>query len=207
MANHNGPLLVVIAGHNGAGKSTCYAEYLRDALDPYLGYHIDPDAIEREIRACRFCPSPSDADFARWAAMEANRRRLQYVEDRVSFSMETVLSDPVGDKLRFMEDAIDHGYYVVLLAVGLDSPAKSQARVQRRVTQGGHNVDPQKIFDRYPRVLNNVEKAVDIVSAALVIDNSEDVLDGGGAYFAFAHFIDGKLIKKASQIPSWWTKL
>lgn len=200
-------MLVVIAGHNGAGKSTCYKEYLRDVLDGYLSFHIDPDAIEREIRADWTDPQLTDDEFSLRAAKEATRRRLAYVEDGVSFSLETVLSDPVGDKLNFMSEAVAHGYYVVLLAVGLDSADKSRERVQLRVDRGGHPVKPERILARYPRVLRNFAKAVGLVSAALVVDNSTDVFeDEGGAYNAFAHFVDGQLVEDAPPIPSWWSE-
>lgn len=200
-------MLVVIAGHNGAGKSTCYKEYLRDDLDGYLSYHIDPDAIEREIRTEWPGPQLTDDEFSLRAAQEATRRRLNYVKDGVSFSLETVLSDPFGDKLGFMTEAVACGYFVVLLAVGLDSADKSQERVLRRVALGGHNVKPEKIQERYPRVLRNFARAVGLVSAALVVDNSEDAIeDQIGSYFAFAHFDDGKLVADAPLIPRWWSE-
>lgn len=197
--------MVVIAGHNGAGKSTCYEEYLREALSPYLERHIDPDAIEREIRSDWPDPPLSDEAFSIQAAKEATRRREQYVQDGIAFSMETVLSDPFGDKLRFLKDAVSRGYYVILLAVGLDSAERSQERVLLRVSRRGHNVKPEKIQERYPRVLRNFSRAVGLVSAALIVDNSVDNPDeAGGAYFAFARFTEGKLQETAEPIPSWW---
>lgn len=120
--------------------------------------------------------------------------------------METVLSDPVGDKLGFMANAVACGYYVVLLAIGLSSADKSLERVQHRVARGGHNVRPEKVRERYPRVLRNFAQAVNLVSAALVVDNSTDVSeDDRGSYNAFAYFLDGKLVGEAAPIPSWWS--
>ena len=206
LTDHKGPLLVVIAGHNGAGKSTCYREYLRDALAPYLDIHIDPDALEKEIRSDWVDAPLSDEEFSIRAAREATRQRLQHIEDGIAFSMETVLSDPIGDKLGFMAEAVSRGYYVVLLAVGLDSAEKSQKRVDLRVARHGHAVKPEKIVERYPRVSRNLARAVGLVSAALVVDNSTDNFDDdGGAYFPFAHFVGGKLRGTMEPMPSWWT--
>jgi predicted ABC-type ATPase len=198
-------LLLVIAGHNGAGKSTCYREYLRDVMAPFIQEHIDPDAIEREIRA-EWTEAPlSDDDFSLLASKEAERLRRLYLNSATAFSMETVFSDPVGDKLGFLQEAIRRGYFVVLLAVGLDSPEKSKLRVALRVSRGGHNVKPERSEARYPRVLKNLSRAVELVSLALVVDNSQDNLeDGCGAYFAFAHFANGECIEMESDIPPWW---
>ena len=196
---------MVIAGHNGAGKSTCYRKYLRELLEQTLEEHIDPDAIEREIRADWLGPQLTDKDFSQMASQEAGLRRNTYLDNEVSFSMETVLSDPVGDKLRFIEDAIRRGYFVVLLGVGLDSPQKSAERVAARVARGGHNVPPEKIEQRYPRVVDNLRVAVRIASLAVIVDNSEDSSDDDGdAYFAFVVFDGGSVVDAASEQPAWW---
>lgn len=196
---------MIIAGHNGAGKSTCYRKYLRELLEQTLKEHIDPDAIEREIRADWLGSQLTDKDFSRMASEEAGRRRKTYLDNEVSFSMETVFSDPVGDKLRFIEDAIRRGYFVVLLGVGLDSPQKSAERVAARVARGGHNVPPEKIEQRYPRVVDNLRLAVRIASLAVIVDNSEDSSDeDGDAYFAFRVFADGSVVDAASEQPAWW---
>lgn len=196
---------MIIAGHNGAGKSTCYRKYLRELLEQTLEEHIDPDAIEREIRADWLGPQLTDKDFSRMASEEAGRRRKTYLDNEVSFSMETVFSDPVGDKLGFIEDAIRRGYFVVLLGVGLDSPQKSAERVAARVARGGHNVPPEKIEQRYPRVVDNLHLAVRIASLAVIVDNSEDSSDeDGDAYFAFTVFADGSVVDAVSKQPAWW---
>lgn len=174
-------------------------------MEPYLKNHIDPDAIERKVRAEWRGDLLSDDDFSLMAREEAKRLRSMYLENGIAFSMETVLSDPVGDKVRFLQEAVRRGFFVVLLAVGLKSPEKSQDRVALRVSRGGHNVKPEKIVSRYPRVVRNLKQAVWLVSLALVVDNSDDNLDeDGDAYFAFVLFANGRLVEKAEIIPPWW---
>lgn len=205
-AAHGGPLLLVIAGHNGAGKSTCYQRYLRDAMAPYLSEHIDPDAIERGIRAEWAGEPLSDEEFSRLASQEANILRRMYLDSGRAFSFETVFSDPVGDKVGFLQEAVRRGYFVVLLAVGLNSPEKSQARVALRASRGGHNVRPDLIVSRYPRVIQNLVQAVEVVSLALIVDNSADNFDvDGDAYFAFALFSNGRLVESVEDVAPWWT--
>ena len=195
----------MIAGHNGAGKSTCYRKYLHKVVAPHIQEHIDPDVIGRGIRSDWTGAPRSDLEFSMLARNEAIKLRMMYLDNEIAFSFETVFSDPASDKLNFLEEAVRRGYFVVLLAVGLDSPEKSKERVALRVSRNGHNVPPQKIIERYPRVLSNIVKGVSLASIALVVDNSEDnVIDDGDAYFAIALFADGKLLESVEDAPEWW---
>jgi predicted ABC-type ATPase len=199
--------MLVIAGHNGAGKSTCYRMFLAESLGQHIEEHIDPDAIEKSIRADfgRLGITMTDYEFSIMAQQESNTLRQQYFENKIAFSFETVLSDSVGDKVGFMKRAVESGYLVILLAVGLDSPERSRRRVDLRVKRGGHDVPTDSIFGRYPRVIGNIKSAVDVVSLALVVDNSEDNLDNNnGSYKAFALYRNGCVAKTVVNIPSWW---
>lgn len=119
--------------------------------------------------------------------------------------METDFSDTVDDKIGLLRDAVRSGYFVAVLAVGLDSPNKSKQRVALRVQKGGHSVPIEKIERRYPRVIKNLSRAVSLVQAALVVDNSQDnTTNERGAYVAFAHFVDGVCIARNANIPAWW---
>lgn len=198
---------MVIAGHNGAGKSTCYREFLANTLGKYIEEHIDPDAIERAIRADFFESGETltGDESSLLAQTESNRLRQQCFDSGISFSFETVLSDPVGNKVAFMKKAVENGYLVALLAVGLDSPEMSRKRVDLRVRRGGHDVPTGRIFSRYPRVINNIKKAANVVSLALVVDNSTENLDTNyGAYRAFALYLNGCVAKLDEDIPRWW---
>ena len=196
--------MIVIAGMNGAGKSTCFQKYISYGLpDDHL--HFDPDAIEKELRAVlQDCLPPGAKSFSKLAQEECNRLRINCLNNQIDFSFETVFSDPVGDKLNFLKKARSQGYLVVLLGVGLCSAEKSQERVALRVQRGGHSVPAQHILDRYPRVLKNLDSGVKIASLALLVDNSDDTLcDDGDSYHAFAIFQNGVLVEK-DTFPSWW---
>ncbi|MFH2000031.1 MAG: zeta toxin family protein [Planctomycetota bacterium] len=210
MSREPRPLMVVIAGHNGAGKSTCYRSFLAATLGQHLDEHIDPDAVEREIRA-----EMTEAGivmpkvwFSAQAQKESNKLREQYFASRTPFSFETVLSDPVGDKVEFMRRAVEGGYLVVLMAVGLDSPEKSLQRVSLRVQHGGHDVPVDRVYSRYPRVIENLRKASLVATLAILIDNSDDNTDyNAGAYRPFALFAGGALLKSDGATPEWWGSL
>ena len=85
------PRLVVIAGPNGAGKTTFYDFFLASLPLPF----VNADQIARTL-------APDDpASIAYDAAEVADRERRELLALRRSFIMETVFSDPAGDKLAF----------------------------------------------------------------------------------------------------------
>ena len=92
------------------------------------------------------------------APVDALRREL--VKQRASFVFETVLSDPVGDKLNFLKEAAKVGYTVVLCFIGISGPGISEQRVAMRVSQGGHDVPNEKLIARFPRTLANLQAAL-----------------------------------------------
>lgn len=198
-------LLVVIAGHNGAGKTTIYRERIAGALAAHLAIHIDPDDVEQAITLDLGEHSHTKKEFEALAAKEVSRLRHQYLDQEISFSFETVLSDPVQDKVRFMAKARRRGYLVVLMGVGLVSIEKSKARVAIRHAKGGHNVCPRKLEDRYERVLLNFAHGAHAASLAVFFDNSEDRSeDDLDTYWDIAFFENGELVVKDESPPAWW---
>lgn len=152
------PVLVALAGPNGAGKTTFYEAHLRAAGLRYLG----ADDIARSLELDAYT-----------AARVAGELRVQLVKLRESFVFETVFSDPVGDKLTFLKDAVAHGYNVVLCFIGTSGWQVSEARVAMRVTQGGHDVPTGKIKTRFPRTLANLAKAIRELPQVRVYDNDD----------------------------------
>lgn len=201
-------LLVVIAGHNGAGKTTIYRERISGALAGYMMEHLDPDEIEKSIALDLGVHSFTKEEFEIRAAEEVARLRQQYLNLEKNFSFETVLSDPKQDKVRFMEEARRHGYLVLLIGVGLESIEKSKARVAIRHAKGGHNVREDKIESRYERVLLNFAHGARVATLAIFFDNSEDRSDDGlDTYWGIAFFENGKLVVKDESPPAWWYKV
>lgn len=198
-------LLVVIAGHNGAGKTTIYNERLADNLASELEEHINPDELERAITRDLGTDSHTKEEFEDLAAKEGTRLRLQYLARQTSFSFETVFSDPVQEKVRFLAEARRRGYLVVLFAIGLDSIEKSKARVAIRHANGGHNVSPEKLESRYERVLVNFAHGAHAASLAIFFDNSENRSENDlDTYWDIAFFENGELVIKDESPPAWW---
>lgn len=183
------PRLVVIAGPNGAGKTTFYETFLASLPLPF----VNADRIARTL-------APEDpASIAYGAAEVADRERRELLALRRSFIMETVFSDPAGDKLGFLRDAQAAGYAIILLFVGIESPDLSILRVTQRVLEGGHDVPPDKLQQRFPRTQRNLEAALRFVAVAVVFDNSS--LDQPYRHVATWH--DGHEIFRDPAAPAW----
>ena len=201
-------LLVVIAGHNGAGKTTIYRERIADALAAHLATHINPDEVEQAITLDLGEHILSKDEFEIRAAKEAARLRQQYLDQETSFSFETVFSDPKQDKVGFMDEARCRGYLVLLIAVGLESIEKCKTRVAIRHAKGGHNVHEDKIEGRYERVLLNFAHGARVATLAIFFDNSEDRNeDDLDTYWDIAFFENGKLVAKDQSPPEWWHRV
>ena len=94
--------------------------------------------------------------------------RLLEVSDK--FTVETVMSHP--SKLDFISQAKERGFKVYLYFVSLVDPALNIHRVKTRVLEGGHDVDPDRIEQRYYRTMDNLLPALRLVDEAYLFDNS-----------------------------------
>jgi predicted ABC-type ATPase len=107
------------------------------------------------------------------AAEVAAKLKQPLVDQPVSFIFETVFSDPAGDKLQFLQEAVDRGFSLVLCFIGNSGAERSEERVAMRVSQGGHNAPTNKLMARYPRTMLNLKQAVQILPSVLVFDNDD----------------------------------
>lgn len=110
------------------------------------------------------------------ASVIADFIRQKLLENRVSFTFETVMSS--GDKVAFMRRAQELGYRTYLYFVATDNPNININRVANRVDDGGHNVPADKIVQRYHRSLKLLPEAVAASNRAYIFDNSGKALSG-----------------------------
>lgn len=152
------PIIVAIAGSNGAGKTTFYHAFLANTELRY----INADDLARELNIDPYA-----------AAEAAAALRSALIAKRESFIFETVLSDPVGEKVAFLSDAAELGYEVVLIFIRLPDAEMSVQRVSMRVARGGHDVPDDKLHSRFARTLENLQRAIDQLPHVLIFDNSD----------------------------------
>jgi len=187
------PVLIFLAGPNGSGKTTFFEEYLQGLGLPY----VNADRIARVLRAAD--PTASSDEIDRRAYSEAESLRTALVEAGLSFCTETVFSDPVGAKLRFLERARTRGFAAFMVFIGLESPALAVARVKHRAEHGGHDIPDEKVRARFPRTLANLRAAIPIVDEAFVLDNS--FYDK--PYRVVAVYQGGRLVSQHPPLPRW----
>jgi len=178
------PMVVALAGPNGAGKTTFFHAHLAAA-----GLRF----VNADVLAAELGVAPYEA------ARLANALRTELVNLRESFVFETVFSDPVGDKVGFLEEVARSGHTVVLCYIGLASAEQSAERVAMRVSQGGHDVPNDKLRARFARSLKNLQAAILRVPHVLVFDNS----DLHYPYRLLAVFDHGKRAYSQDPLPEW----
>lgn len=182
------PIVVAIAGANGAGKSTFFEAHLQSSGLRFL----NADAVAKEL-----------AVDAYEAARMMAALRTELVNQRESFIFETVFSDPVGDKLSFLKRAAQSGYAVVLCFVGIADADTSEERVSMRVSQGGHDVPTEKLIERFPRTLANLAAALRELPCVLVFDND----DLKTPFRQVAAYTSGQAVQLNEPIPAWFKRL
>jgi predicted ABC-type ATPase len=133
------------------------------------------------------------------AARVADTLRRELLMQGESFVFETVFSDPVGDKVAFLEEAARRGHIVVLCYIGLATPELSTQRVGMRVSQGGHDVPDDKLLSRFSRTLDNLRSAIHRLPHVLVYDNS----DLHAPFRPVAVFDHGQLRELKEPVPGW----
>jgi predicted ABC-type ATPase len=178
------PVIVALAGPNGAGKTTFYHAHIQPAALRF----VNPDVLAREL----------DLDPCA-AAVVAGGLRRELVKQRESFVFETVFSDPVGDKLAFLKEAAQAGYTVVLCFIGISGPEVSEERVAMRVSQGGHDVPPEKLIARYPRTMTNLQTAIRELPHVFIFDND----DLRTPFRRVAVFRNGQRVSLNQPAPEW----
>jgi predicted ABC-type ATPase len=159
----------LLAGPNGAGKSSLYRAAVKDGLIPADAEFVNADLQERDhLQGIADLQQRSEA-----ARDWADARRAALIASGQSFVSETVFSHP--SKIALIQEAQTTGLTVVLLVVCMDQPERLLLRVRQRVSEGGHDAPDQRILDRYPRTLANLQQAVRQANMAMLYDNPGEI--------------------------------
>jgi predicted ABC-type ATPase len=160
------PKLIIIAGPNGSGKTSLTTQILKHEWIEDCVY-INPDNIAQE----KF-NGWNDEESILKAAQYATNLRNECLKNRESLIFETVLS--ATDKIDFIENAVNLGYFVRLFFVGTNHPSINASRITNRVLEGGHDVPISKIINRYYKSVINCSILSKTVDRLYVYDNSID---------------------------------
>lgn len=140
--------LYIIAGCNGAGKTSMATHILSPDLDAIE--FVNADQIAADL-------SPGKPEKSAFKAGRMMLTRIhQLIDLKVSFAFETTLSSK--NYLHLIEKARQNSYKVTLIFLWLKSPQKAIERVRTRVEKGGHNIPKDVIERRYVRGISNLFK-------------------------------------------------
>jgi predicted ABC-type ATPase len=179
--------LWILAGGNGAGKSTFY----QLALAPVGVKLVNADVIAKTINP----EQPETVSYEAAGIAEIIREAL--LRQGTSFCFETVFSHP--SKIDFLATAKAMGYEIILVYVHLSTPELNEARVQQRVFEGGHQVPIEKIHSRLPRTMKHVAAVLPLVDEARLLDNSAH----DDPFQQVAVIRKGRCVWHIDPMPAW----
>jgi predicted ABC-type ATPase len=186
------PVMCIVAGPNGSGKTTTTEQLLRNEWGADSLY-INPDNIAREIFG-----DWNSADAVLKAAQKATEQRYECLENGQDFVFETVFSSP--EKMDFIRKAKDAGFFIRIFYVCTESPLININRIAQRYLNGGHEVPISKVISRYYSSLKNISKAIEIADRIYLYDNSIENKEPR----LILRTADGKIAKRyTDHIPDW----
>ena len=161
------PTLIVVCGPNGSGKTSITKKILKHEWLDNCSY-INPDEIARDIYGDWNSP-----EAVLSAANYAKEQRDELLKKGSSIIFETVLSS--SEKIDFILEAKERGYFIRIFFVCTDSPTINASRIAQRVIQGGHDVPIPKIISRYSKSIANCSIIAPLVDRLYIYDNSEKI--------------------------------
>lgn len=194
------PCIYVLAGANGAGKSSLGgAALLQHGVE-----YFNPDEAARRILAANPTIIQEDATSAAWH--EGKRLLERAITERLNFAFETTLGGNTIPAL--LERALESGIEVRVWYVGLNTPELHVARVRSRVERGGHDIPEVKIRERYHRSRLNLVRLIRKLTELRVYDNSEEADPHAGTLpepVLILHLDQGKVVNSCdlTTAPEW----
>ena len=158
------PQLFILAGCNGAGKTTASKVLLPEVFE--IETFVNADIIAAQL-------NPNNPESV---AIQAGRMMLGQIEEllfhRKSFVLETTLA--TKSYVELVKKAQNLDYEVTLTYFWLESADHAIERVARRVKQGGHNIPDDVVRRRYENGIRNMFKLfMPIVDKWTIYDNSD----------------------------------
>ena len=176
------PRLYIIAGCNGAGKTTASYTILPDMLN--CDEFVNSDEIAKRL-------SPNKPEES---AVRASRLMMERIEELIdkgeTFGVEITLA--TRTLVRVIAEAQQKGYVVTLVFFWLKMPELAVERVKLRVEAGGHYVPEATIRRRYDVGIRNLFNLyIPVCDYWIMIDNSNNpstiIAEGGTSVVTKIH--------------------
>jgi predicted ABC-type ATPase len=194
------PVLTVLAGVNGGGKSSVGGQALRDSGAEYF----NPDEHARRLRTAQPHLPRERANAISWAYGKAK------LEEAIAKGADFTFESTLGGKsiTSLLLQAARNGHQIDIWFVGLESVELHLARVARRVSKGGHPIPEADIRKRWIGSRENLIRLIPRVTTLRVFGNSAEVPAGAAPKPTLLMSIDrGRLTypgpDQAHGTPGW----
>ena len=194
------PRIYVLAGVNGAGKSSIGGAAFR----AFGADYYNPDEAAGTLRTGNRHLTQIQANAAAWQQGRGLLERA--IRERLDFAFETTLGASTIPRL--LAEAASTGIEVHVWYAGLASPELHIERVRARVRRGGHDISETEIWRRYEHSRLNLIDLLPKLAALRVFDNSVDADPSIGKAPVPALVLEmahGKIVGPTdlSQTPEW----
>jgi predicted ABC-type ATPase len=160
------PCIYVLAGTNGAGKSSVGGAMLLESGAEYF----NPDEAALRFLSMNPGMTQEEANSAAWR--QGKRLLERAISERLDFAFETTLGGHTMAAL--LDYALSEKIEVRIWYVGLATPELHIARVRSRVASGGHDIPEVKIRERYDSSRLHLVDLMPKLTELRVHDNSEE---------------------------------
>ena len=194
------PRIYVLAGVNGAGKSSLGGAAVRDLG----GEYYNPDEAARSLMAANPRLGQTEANSKAW--LIGKKLLEKAIAHRLDFAFESTLgANTIPALLRV---AAQQAYEVHVWYAGLSSPEMHIARVKSRVQKGGHDIPEADIRRRFDHSRLNLIDLLPHLAALHVYDNSLDADPAEGRApepVLVLHLERGKILNAVDlpHTPDW----
>ncbi len=194
------PRIYVLAGVNGAGKSSIAGAAFREHGAAYY----NPDEAARALMAAHPGLNQVEANSAAWRRGRALLERA--IAECLDFAFETTLG--ANTLPRLLAEAAEKGIEVHVWYAGLATPELHIARVRARVRRGGHDISEKDIRRRFEHSRLNLIQLLPRLAALRLYDNSAEADPAAGKAPApelVLHMQNGKILNPADlpRAPDW----
>ena len=194
------PRIYVLAGTNGAGKSSIVGAMLREVGADYF----NPDEAARRIRAADPRLTATEANSTAW--YEGKRLLERAIAGRLDFAFESTLGATTIPAL--LAKAASLGIEVRVWYMGLSSPELHIARVRTRVAKGGHDIPAVDIRRRWETGRLNLIRLMPKLTELRIYDNSGEADPDTGAEpipVLVVHVTRGRIVAPLDlrATPAW----
>ncbi len=196
------PFILVLAGVNGAGKSSLGGAAVHEAGLTWF----NPDTVARSAMDDTGM-SQQEANAYAWGAGVDQLK--QAIVERTNFAFETTLGGNTVTRI-LTEASASHDLQIWYC--GLKSPELHIQRVAERVALGGHDIPEEKIRERWLHSISNLIKLLDYTTELQVFDNSTQAADGEDIPepILVLHWQDGHVLEPdrgdpatMAEVPDW----